>query len=352
MKSLASDNTSGIHPEILAAITAANFEHQGAYGNDEYTQKAIQLFKKHFGQHTEVFFTFNGTGANVLSLAAATQSYGAVICANTSHINVDESTAPEKFTGCRLVSIDTPNGKLTTSQIAEKIKGLGVEHHPQPQVISITQSTEYGTVYSVEEIKAISALAKQHGLYLHIDGARISNAAVSLQKDFAAFTTEAGVDIVSFGGTKNGLLCGEAIVFLNPALAKNFKYIRKQGMQLFSKMRFIAAQFIAFLEADLWYRNAEHANTMAQKLAATLRQYPQIQLTQEVQANGVFAILPPTWIPLLQEEIYFYVWNDTLSEVRFVCSFDTTDEDIAKIAQKLAKLAETTNFGSGRRPCR
>jgi threonine aldolase len=193
-------------------------------------------------------------------------------------------------------------------------------------------------VYSVEEIKAIAQLAKQHGLYLHIDGARISNAAVSLQQSFAAFTTEVGADIVSFGGTKNGLMCGEAVVFLNPALAKNFKYIRKQGMQLFSKMRFIAAQFIAFLEGDLWYRNALHANQMAQKLVATLRQYPQIQLTQTVEANAVFAILPPAWIPLLQDEIYFYVWNETTHEVRFVCSFDTTDEDIAKIAKKLVEL--------------
>jgi threonine aldolase len=337
-KSLASDNTSGIHPEILAAIGAANVAHQGAYGNDDYTLQALALFKKHFGNTVEVFFAFNGTGANVLGLATTTNSYGAVICADTSHINIDESTAPENFIGCRLLPIETENGKLTAKQIAEKIKGIGNEHHAQPQVISISQPTEYGTVYSLAEIKEIADLAKANGLYLHIDGARISNAAVSLQKSFADFTTAVGVDILSFGGTKNGLLCGEAVVFLNPKLAKNFKYIRKQGMQLFSKMRFIAAQFIAFLENDLWYRNALQANKMAKLLETALTKHPKVYITQKVEANSVFAILPSEFIPILQAEIYFYVWNETISEVRFVCSFDTTEEDIKKLADKLATL--------------
>ncbi len=338
MRSLASDNTSGMHPAILAALAIANHDHEGAYGNDSYTSQAVALFKKHFGEQAEVFFVFNGTGANVLGLAASTTSYGAVICANTSHIYVDESTAPDSFTGCRLLPIETPNGKITPAQVAEKIKGLGVEHHPQPQVVSITQSTEYGTIYTAAEIAAIAEVTHANGLYLHLDGARLSNAAVSLQSNFASFTTAVGVDIVSFGGTKNGLLCGEAIVFLNPALARNFKYIRKQGMQLFSKMRFIAAQFIALFTNDLWLHNAQHANQKAQELAKILQKHKAVKITQVVEANSVFAILPPHWITPLQAEIYFYVWNETTHEVRFVCSFDTTSEDLQKIERKLEEL--------------
>src|SRR5688572_26824138 len=240
MKAFASDNYSGVHPEIMDALVRANTEHQGAYGNDEFTSRTIQLFKKYFGEPTEVFFVYNGTGANVLGLSALTQSFHSILCSELAHINVDESTAPEKFTGCKLLGISTSNGKIYPDQVEEKIIRIGDQHHPQAKVISISQSTEYATVYTVEEVKALSAVAKKHKLFLHMDGSRISNAAVSLNKDFKAFTLDAGVDILSFGGTKNGMMFGEAILIFNPELAQNFFYRRKQGMQLHSKMRFIS----------------------------------------------------------------------------------------------------------------
>lgn len=339
LKTFASDNYSGVHPEIMEAILQANVSHAGSYGNDEYTRKAIEKFKSLLGDDVEVFFVYNGTGANVLGLSVLTHSFHSILCAEGAHINVDESTAPEKFTGCKLITIPAPDGKLYPDKIATKIQRIGDQHHPQARVISISQASEYATVYTVDEIKAISKLARQHNLFLHMDGARIANAAVHLKKEFRDFTRDAGVDILSFGGTKNGLMFGEAVVILNPTLAKNFSYIRKQGMQLHSKMRFISAQFLALLSNDLWKRNATHTNTMAQLLAAEISKVGNaVRITQKVEANGVFAVLPAHVIPKLQEKTFFYTWNESINEVRWMCSWDTTEEEVRKFAADLKSL--------------
>ena len=337
-KTFASDNYAGVHPEIMEALVRANTGHASSYGADEFTERAVRKFKEYFGDSIEVFFVYNGTGANVLGLSAITDSFNSIICSDLAHINVDESTAPEKFTGCKLVTILTKDGKIYPSEIEAKIQRLDDQHHPQVKVISISQSTEYGTVYSVEEIKAISAITKKYNLYLHMDGSRIANAAVGLGKDFNAFTRDAGVDVLSFGGTKNGMMFGEAVIFFRPESATYFKFIRKQGMQLHSKMRFISAQFEALLLNNLWKRNAEHSNRMAKLLERELRKIDHVQITQSVDANGIFAILPPTLIPVLQQEHFFYVWNDKLSEARFMCSFDTTEEEILNFVKKLRSL--------------
>lgn len=337
-RGFASDNNAGVHPRILKAIAEANVGHVIAYGDDEYTARAVQIFRKHFGKECEVFFVFNGTAANVLGIKAITHSYHSIICSDIAHLQVDECGAPEKYTGCKLLTVPSPDGKLTPEGIRTHLHGFGFEHHSQPRVISITQSTEMGTVYSIEEIKRISALARQYGLYLHMDGARLANAAVSLNCRFTEMTKQVGVDVLSFGGTKNGMMYGEAIVFFNPSLAEDFKYIRKQGMQLGSKMRFISAQFISLLEDDLWLQNARHANTMAKYLEQQLREIPQVKITQPVQANAVFAILPAEYIAILQKKFFFYVWNETTNEVRWMTSFDTTAEDIDLFVSEIRKL--------------
>jgi len=339
MKSLASDNYSGIHPKIFEAIQKANTEHVGSYGNDGYTEKAIKKFKEHFGNDIEVFFVYNGTGANVLSLSTLTKSFNSIICPELAHINVDESSAPEKFLGCKIIGVPAPDGKLTPANVEERIIRVHDQHHPQAKVISISQSTEYGTVYSVEEIKALSSLAKKYNLYLHMDGSRISNASVSLGKELSAFTRDAGVDVLSFGGTKNGMMIGEAVVFFNSGLASDFKYQRKQGMQLHSKMRFISTQFEALLSDDLWKRNASHANSMARLLESKLLEIYSVTITQKVDANGVFAILPKHIIEKVQGEVFFYVWNDKTNECRFMCSFDTTEDDVNKLADAIKRYS-------------
>jgi threonine aldolase len=338
MKAFASDNYSGVHPEIMEALHQANHEHMGSYGADEITARVVKKFKSLFGDDTEVFFVYNGTGANVLGLTSATQSYNAIVCSELAHINVDESTAPEKFTGCKLIGLPTTNGKIYADQVENRIQRLGDQHHPQAKVISISQSTEYSTVYTAEEVKSLSEVAKKYNFYLHMDGARISNAAVSLGQDFKAFTKDAGVDVLSFGGTKNGMMFGEAVLFFNPALAKQFAYIRKQGMQLHSKMRFITAQFDALLSNDLWKRSASHANSMAKRLEHALRQIPQIKITQAVDGNGVFAIIPKEITEALQQEFFFYVWNDRTNECRLMCSFDTTEKEVDQFAEKAKAL--------------
>jgi threonine aldolase len=337
-RTFASDNYSGVHPEIMNALNDANKGHASSYGADTYTEEAIHSFKKYFGEDIEVFFVYNGTGANVLALQAITQSYNSIICSDLAHINVDESTAPEKFTGCKLITIPTKDGKIYPVEIEEKIQRVNDQHHPQAKVISISQSTEYATVYSVDEVKAISAVAKKNKLIFHMDGSRLANAAVSLKKDFRSFTRDAGVDILSFGGTKNGLMFGEAVVFFKTELADHFKYFRKQGMQLHSKGRFIGAQFEALLKNDLWKRNAEHSNKMAQRLQKNLTTISGVEITQSVDANGIFAIMPETAISEMQKEYFFYVWNERTSEVRLMCSFDTTEEDVDNFTKKLKEL--------------
>lgn len=337
-KTFASDNYSGVHPEIMEALIRANEGHASSYGTDAYTQRAIDQFRRFFGENVDVFFVYNGTGANVLGLAAITHSFNSIICSDLSHINVDESTAPEKFTGCKLLTIPTNDGKIYPHEIEARIQRMEDPHHPQVRVISISQTTEYGTVYSAEEIKAISVVAKKYGLLLHVDGSRISNAAVSLNMDFKTFTCDAGVDVLSFGGTKNGMMFGEALLFFDPSISRSVKFIRKQGMQLHSKMRFIGAQFEAILSNDLWKRNAVHSNNMARLLENGLREIPEVRITQPVDANGIFAILPAAIIPDLQATHFFYVWNDKLSEVRLMCSFDTTEQDVSGFIKKLKEL--------------
>jgi threonine aldolase len=338
MKTFASDNYSGVHPEVMNALARANHGHAGSYGNDEYTKRTVDKFKDIFGKDIDVFFVYNGTGANVLGLSSLTQPFHSILCSEHAHILVDESTAPETFTGCRLVPVPSRQGKISPDELEKKIQRVGDQHHPQPRVVSLSQATEYATVYHPDEVKAISTLAKKNNLYLHMDGARIANAAVYLDQEFSTFTRDAGVDVLSFGGTKNGMMFGEAVIFFNTELAKSFIYRRKQGMQLHSKTRFIAAQFEALLSTDLWKRNAGHANAMAALLAREVSGIKGVTITQPVEANGVFATLPAGIITSLQHENFFYIWNEARSEVRWMCSWDTTEEDVKTFSEKLRKL--------------
>src|ERR1051326_184342 len=327
-RSFASDNNAGVHLEIIEALRAANEGHVVAYGDDPFTERATKIFQKHFGKDVAVFFVFGGTGANVLGLKAITKTYEAVVCADTAHINVDECGAPEKFTGCQLLSERTPDGKIHPGDVKPFLHGVGFEHHVQPRVISVSQATEMGTVYTKTELKTLARFAHDHDMLLHVDGARIANAAVSLNANLKQITSDAGVDVLSFGGAKNGMMYGEAVVFFDKKLATDFKYIRKQGMHLPSKMRFISAQFETLLGTDLWRRSAAHANRMARVLASELEKIPRIKITQRVEANGVFAEIPAQFVPALQKKYFFYVWNEETSECRFMASFDTTEDDI------------------------
>ncbi len=339
-RSFASDNNAGVHTEVMRAIAAANDGHVIAYGDDPFTARAVAKFREHLGKDAEIFFVFGGTGANVLGLKAITQPHHAIICADTAHINVDECGAPERFTGCKLLPVTTTNGKFSAADLTHHLDGVGFEHHVQPRVISISQATEMGTVYTPAEIKDLARFAHKNEMLLHVDGARIANAAVSLGLPLKTITKDAGVDVLSFGGAKNGMMYGESVVFFDKQLAKDFKYTRKQGTHLPSKMRFISAQFEALLSNDLWRRNAEHANRMAGLLAKQLRTIPQIQITQPVESNGVFAIVPKKHIARLQKYYFFYVWNETTSEVRFMTSFDTTEEDIADFVRLVKKIVK------------
>ena len=333
-----SDNHSGVHPDVLKAIAEVNVDHAMAYGEDEYSAKVEQLFKQYFGTDASVYFAFNGTGANVLCLDAMTRSHHAVVCADTAHIHVDECGAPQRITGAKLLTIETPDGKLTPELVKTQLHGFGFQHHSQPKVISIAQPTELGTLYTLNEIKALSDLAHQYNMYLHIDGARFANAAVALGCTFKQMTTDLGVDALSFGGTKNGLMIGEAVVLLNPKLNEDFLYRRKQAMQLCSKMRFIAAQFKAYFTDDLWKRNAEHSNAMARQLYNAIKDEKGLDVVYPVQANGVFVRLPRQVWTELQKHYFFYDWDEDDNVVRFMCSFDTTAEDIDLFAHTLKKL--------------
>lgn len=338
LRGFASDNNAGVHPDLLKAIEEVNVGHAIAYGDDEISEKAEEAFKKLFGNEIDIYFVFTGTAANVLGINNSGRSFNSVVCAETAHINVDECGAPEKFTGMKLMPVATTDGKLTIEGISKYMHGFGDQHHSQPGVISITQPTELGTLYSVDEIKNLADYAHGKGMILHMDGARISNAVAALGIPVKEFTANAGVDVLSFGGTKNGMMYGEAVVFFKKELATNFKFYRKQGMQLASKMRYISAQFHAFFENNLWIKNADHANKMAQLLYNKVKDIPGVKITQKVEANGVFAIIPGEVIEKLQQEYFFYVWDEHTNEVRWMCSYDTTETDVEEFATLLQKM--------------
>lgn len=339
MKSLASDNYAGVLPEVMEALQKANMQHARSYGADDVTSRVRTLFRDIFEADADVYFVFNGTGANVLSISSATQSYNAVLCSDTSHIYNDESSAPETFTGCRFFPLTANDaGKLDVNIINERLIRKGDVHYPQNAMLSLTQATEYGTVYTPDEIKEISKLTREHNLYLHMDGSRFFNAAASLGCSLADISSKAGVDILSLGGTKAGMMFGEAVVVFNKELSKHIAYKHKQVMQLASKTRFITAQFEAMLQDELWRKTATHANKMASLLCESISKYKSVKITRPVEANAVFAEIPRSWYEPLQEQFPFYVWKDSTHEVRFMCSWDTKEADIAAFASAIAAL--------------
>jgi threonine aldolase len=337
-RGFASDNNATVHPEVLSAIERANVGHALGYGHDALSEAVEARFRDHFGEDARAFLVFNGTAANVLSVRAACRPWHAVICAEQSHLNVDECGAPEAIAGVKLLTAPTEHGKLDPGLLKRLIARVGDEHAVQPRMMSVSQCTELGTVYAVDELRALTDVARAHDLLVHMDGARLSNAAAALDLSLRALSVDVGVDILSFGGTKNGLLGGEAVVILSPALAPGFEYLRKQSLQLASKMRFLAAQFDALLDDDLWRRCATRANAMATRLAAAVCDVPGLSITRPVQTNAVFAIVPPAAIPLLQDHFAFYVWDERISEVRWMCSWDTTEDDVDAFA---AAIRET-----------
>lgn len=337
-RGFASDNNSGVHPLVLSELSRVNTGHVIGYGGDAFTSQAIEMLRNHLGEQAEIYFVFTGTAANVLCLAGVTRSWNSVITAMTAHIEGDECGAPEMFTGCKVLTVDTPDGKLKPEYLATHMHGFDFEHHSQPRVISISQSTEMGTVYTVAEIKELADFAHRHEMLLHMDGARIANAAVALGLPFRDFTTDAGVDMLSFGGTKNGMMYGEAVCFLRPGMTQGFKFLRKQSMQLASKMRFIAAQYIAYLSNDLWKECATHANLMAAEMEKKLRLVKGIRITQKVESNGVFVIMPGDVAEIMKKEYFFYPWNEQTSEYRLMTSWDTSHEDIERFTGLLSGI--------------
>jgi threonine aldolase len=337
-RGFASDNSATIHPDVLAAIARVNVGHAFGYGHDAYTQRVEAMFAEQFGGDARAYFVFNGSAANVLSLRAACLPWQAVIAAETGHLNVDECGAPEAIAGVKLLTLPGQDGKLTSEQVRTRISRLGDEHAVQPRVVSISQCTELGTIYTPQEIAELAELAHANGLILHVDGARLSNAAAALRLPLHALSADVGVDILSFGGTKNGLLGAEAVVVLAPGLADGFEYLRKQSLQLASKMRFLAAQFEALLSDELWRRCAENANAMAQRLAAAVRDVPGLRITRPVGTNAVFATLPRPGIEALQERFAFYVWDEAADEVRWMCAWDTTGEDVDEFAAAVGEV--------------
>lgn len=340
-RDFASDNYAGAHPEVLTALVDANGGHQTAYGADAYTARLQQVVAGHFGDGATAYPVFNGTGANVLSLQALLPRWGAVVCAESAHIQTDENGAPERVGGLKLLTVPTPDGKLTPELVARQAWGFGDEHRAQPGVVSITQSTELGTLYTPDEIRALADQAHGLGLRLHVDGARIANAAAALDLPLRAFTTDVGVDVVSLGGTKNGLLFGEAVVVLDEAAAPGLAYLRKMNMQLASKMRFVSAQLVALFEGDLWLRSAQRANAMAARLRAGLDALgDRVHVTLPTQANGIFVTLPHAVPAELRRTWKFYDWHPESGEVRLMCAFDTTEEDVDAFLAELRRLLD------------
>jgi threonine aldolase len=336
MRAFASDNYSGAHPEVLAAVAEASVDHAPPYGADPWTAHAEELLREQLGPDAACFLVFNGSAANVLCFRAMCRAWESVICPATAHVNVDEAGAPERIAGVKLHAVPTADGKLTPELVEAHIGRIGDDHAVQQRVVSVSQSTELGTVYTVAELAALADCAHAHGLLLHVDGARLANAAAALDVPLRALAADAGVDALSFGGTKNGLILGEAVILLAPGLDDGFVNLRKQSLQLGSKGRFLAAQFVALLTDDLWRRNAAHANAMAARLARTLVDVPGVTITQPVQANAIFALLPPGTTPDLQRDWHFYVWDERTGEVRLMCSWDTPAEEVDAFAAAVA----------------
>ena len=342
-RGFASDNYSGVHPEVLQALAEANGGHQIAYGEDQYTAKLQEVIKDHFGSQAEAFPVFNGTGANVVALTSMMPRWGAVICSNLAHIHTDEGGAPERVSGLKLFTVEHNHGKLTPESIASQVFGIGDEHRAQPMVVSITQTTEVGTVYTPEEVRAIADYVHSKGLLLHMDGARLWNAAAALRVPFRTFTTDAGVDMLSLGGTKNGLLGAEAIVVLNPKATDGLIFLRKLSMQLASKMRFVSAQILTLFENDLGIRSASHANQMAARLRGALEAKLQsgeikgLRFTNPTDANAVFASLDTESADRIRTQVKFYDWERSIGEVRWMCAFDTTEKDIDNFVEIISK---------------
>ncbi|MGH2915095.1 MAG: threonine aldolase family protein [Solirubrobacteraceae bacterium] len=336
MKSFASDNYAPAHPEVLAALTAANDGHAVAYGADPWTARAESALRAQLGDAAEPLLVFNGSGANVVCLRAACRPWEAVICAQSAHVNVDECGAPEGIAGVKLLTVATADGKLTPEAVRSSVNRVGDEHAVQARLVTISQSTELGTVYEPAEIAALAATAHELGLLLHVDGSRLANAAASLGCGLRELSTDAGVDLLSLGGTKNGMLLGEAVVFLAPGLARGARHLRKQTLQLASKSRYLAAQFVAMYEGDLWLRNAAHANAMAALLAQRLGTFEAVRITQRVQANAVFAVLPSAAANTVRARWPFYDWDAEHGEVRLMCAWDTTADDVEGFAAALA----------------
>jgi threonine aldolase len=339
MRAFASDNYAGAHPEVLAAIAEANADHAVSYGADPWTAGATELLRAQFGEHAQPWLVFNGTAANVLSLGALTRSWECVVTPDSSHLHVDEAAAPERMADVKLLTLPTPDGKLSPAQIEPLLARQGDEHAPQVRVISVANTTELGTVYAVDELRALADVAHANGLLLHIDGSRLANAAVALGASLGDITTAIGADAVSFGLTKNGALGVEAVVFLRDPAPEGFAWMRKQHAQLSSKMRFLSAQVVAMLEGDLWSRSATHANAMALLLAQRVVGVPGVQLTRPPQANAVFATLPRALADAVRPDFPFYTWDEATGEVRWMCSWDTTEDDVAQFAAALQRAA-------------
>ncbi len=338
--SFASDNYAGVHPAVLAALARVNHGHQAAYGDDETSARLRDVIKDHFGDAAEIFCVFNGTGANVVAMQAMARPWEAVICTQSAHVNVDEGGAPEMVGGLKLWQVPAPDGKLTPDLLDTQAWGFGDVHRAQPGVLAVTQSTELGTLYSVDELGAVVQRAKSHGMRVLLDGARIMNAAAALGVPFRAFTTDLGVDAVSFGATKNGAMGAESIVALTPEVAEAVPFLRKSDMQLASKMRYLSAQFLAMLEDDLWLANARHANAMAARLYEAVRDIPRVRVSRAVQVNSVFATLPADVAARLAERFHFYTWDQATGEVRWMCAWDTTAEDVDTFAAAIAEECE------------
>lgn len=342
LRSFGSDNHATVHPRIMDAIREVNHEQVPSYGTDHWSESLKKVFKKEFGEQVDSHLVFNGTAANVLSLRAMVRNYQSVFCSDISHLFQDECAAPEVIGGVKLIPVPAVHGKLTIDELEKLWRRRGDQHFAQTQGISITQPTEVGTVYSFEELKALTQWAKHKRIRIHIDGARLANAAVCLGKGFREFTTELGVDVISFGGSKNGLMLGEAIIFCNPALAQDFNYIRKQCLQLPSKSRFIAAQFLAYFQDQLWYQLADHSLNMAKELHQRIADLRQTKIQYSVDSNAVFAQIPPSWIKKLREKYFFYVWDEKDSICRWMASWDTSIDDVRGFSEQLRDLANTS----------